>query len=396
MNLHEYQGKEILASYGVSTQKGIVVSNADDAFVAAKKLNKETGTEVYVIKAQIHAGGRGKGGGVKIAKSLDEVKEIAEKMIGMMLITPQTSPEGKKVRKILIAEDVYYPGASETKEFYISILLDRKNCKNIIMYSTEGGMDIEKVAETTPELIFKETVNPTIGLQKFQARQIAFNLGLKGEAFKDMTKFIFSLYRAYVKSDSSLFEINPLLKTSDDKIIVVDSKVTIDNNALFRHPDYSDLRDLTEENPVEVEADKAGLNYIDLDGNVGCMVNGAGLAMATMDLIKQAGGSPSNFLDVGGTADAERVEKGFRIILKDPSVKAILINIFGGIVRCDRVANGIVEAYKNIKNINVPIIVRLQGTNSDIAKEIIDNSNLNVLSAIDFKEAADKVQEVIK
>ena len=316
-------------------------------------------------------------------------------MIGMMLITPQTPPEGKKVRKILIAEDVYYPGESETKEFYISILLDRKNCKNIIMYSTEGGMDIEKVAETTPELIFKETVNPTIGLQKFQARQIAFNLGLKGEAFKDMTKFIFSLYRAYVKSDSSLFEINPLLKTSDDKIIVVDSKVTIDNNALFRHPDYSDLRDLTEENPVEVEADKAGLNYIDLDGNVGCMVNGAGLAMATMDLIKQAGGSPSNFLDVGGTADAERVEKGFRIILKDPSVKAILINIFGGIVRCDRVANGIVEAYKNIKNINIPIIVRLQGTNSDIAKEIIDNSNLNVLSAIDFKEAADKVQEVI-
>ena len=396
MNLHEYQGKEILASYGVSTQKGIVVSNADDAFIAAQKLNKETGTNIYVIKAQIHAGGRGKGGGVKIAKSLDEVKEIAKKMIGMMLITPQTPAEGKKVRKILIAEDVYYPGESETKEFYMSILLDRKNCKNIIMYSTEGGMDIEKVAETTPELIFKETVNPTIGLQKFQARQIAFNLGLKGDAFKDMTKFIFSLYKAYVKSDSSLFEINPLLKTSDDKIIVVDSKVTIDNNALFRHLDYSDLRDLTEENPIEVEADNAGLNYIDLDGNVGCMVNGAGLAMATMDLIKQAGGSPSNFLDVGGTADAERVEKGFRIILKDPSVKAILINIFGGIVRCDRVANGIVEAYKNIKNINVPIIVRLQGTNSDIAKEIIDNSNLNVLSAIDFKEAADKVQEVIK
>ncbi len=396
MNLHEYQGKEILASYGVSTQKGIVVNNANDAYAAAKKLNKETGTNIYVIKAQIHAGGRGKGGGVKIAKSLDEVKEIANKMIGMMLITPQTPPDGKKVRKILIAEDVYYPGESETKEFYMSILLDRKNCKNIIMYSTEGGMDIEKVAETTPELIFKETVNPAIGLQKFQARQIAFNLGLKGDAFKDMTKFIFSLYKAYVKSDSSLFEINPLLKTSDDKIIVVDSKVTIDNNALFRHPDYSDLRDLTEENPVEVEADNAGLNYIDLDGNVGCMVNGAGLAMATMDLIKQAGGSPSNFLDVGGTADAERVEKGFRIILKDPSVKAILINIFGGIVRCDRVANGIVEAYKNIKNINIPIIVRLQGTNSDIAKEIIDNSNLNVLSAIDFKEAADKVQEVIK
>ena len=396
MNLHEYQGKEILASYGVSTQKGIVVSNANDAYAAAKKLNKETGTNIYVIKAQIHAGGRGKGGGVKIAKSLDEVKEIADEMIGMMLTTPQTPIDGKKVRKILIAEDVYYPGKSETKEFYMSILLDRKNCKNIIMYSTEGGMDIEKVAETTPELIFKETVNPAFGLQKFQARQIAFNLGLKGDAFKDMTKFIFSLYKSYVKSDSSLFEINPLLKTSDDKIIVVDSKVTIDNNALFRHPDYSDLRDLTEENPVEVEADNAGLNYIDLDGNVGCMVNGAGLAMATMDLIKQAGGSPSNFLDVGGTADSERVEKGFRIILKDPSVKAILINIFGGIVRCDRVANGIVEAYKNIKNINIPIIVRLQGTNSDKAKEIIDNSNLNVLSAIDFKEAADKVQEAIK
>ncbi len=396
MNLHEYQGKEILASYGVSTQKGIVVSNAKDAFTAAQKLNKETGTNIYVVKAQIHAGGRGKGGGVKIAKSLDEVKQIAEKMIGMMLITPQTPAEGKKVRKILIAEDVYYQGESETKEFYMSILLDRKNCKNIIMYSTEGGMDIEKVAETKPELIFKETVNPTIGLQKYQARQIAFNLGLKGDAFKDMTKFIFSLYKAYVKSDSSLFEINPLLKTSDDRIIVVDSKVTIDNNALFRHPDYLDLRDLTEESPTEVEADKAGLNYIDLEGNVGCMVNGAGLAMATMDLIKQAGGSPSNFLDVGGTADAQRVEKGFRIILKDPSVKAILINIFGGIVRCDRVANGIVEAYKNIESINIPIIVRLQGTNSDIAKEIIDNSNLNVLSAIDFKEAADKVQEAIK
>ena len=396
MNLHEYQGKEILASYGVSTQKGIVVSNAKDAFTAAQKLNKETGTNIYVVKAQIHAGGRGKGGGVKIAKSLDEVKQIAEKMIGMMLITPQTPAEGKKVRKILIAEDVYYQGESETKEFYMSILLDRKNCKNIIMYSTEGGMDIEKVAETKPELIFKETVNPTIGLQKYQARQIAFNLGLKGDAFKDMTKFIFSLYKAYVKSDSSLFEINPLLKTSDDRIIVVDSKVTIDNNALFRHPDYLDLRDLTEENPTEVEADKAGLNYIDLEGNVGCMVNGAGLAMATMDLIKQAGGSPSNFLDVGGTADAQRVEKGFRIILKDPSVKAILINIFGGIVRCDRVANGIVEAYKNIESINIPIIVRLQGTNSDKAKEIIDNSNLNVLSATDFKEAADKVQEVIK
>ena len=396
MNLHEYQGKEILASYGVSTQKGIVVSNAKDAFTAAQKLNKETGTNIYVVKAQIHAGGRGKGGGVKIAKSLDEVKQIAEKMIGMMLITPQTPAEGKKVRKILIAEDVYYQGESETKEFYMSILLDRKNCKNIIMYSTEGGMDIEKVAETKPELIFKETVNPTIGLQKYQARQIAFNLGLKGDAFKDMTKFIFSLYKAYVKSDSSLFEINPLLKTSDDRIIVVDSKVTIDNNALFRHPDYLDLRDLTEESPTEVEADKAGLNYIDLEGNVGCMVNGAGLAMATMDLIKQAGGSPSNFLDVGGTADAQRVEKGFRIILKDQSVKAILINIFGGIVRCDRVANGIVEAYKNIESINIPIIVRLQGTNSDIAKEIIDNSNLNVLSATDFKEAADKVQEVIK
>ena len=395
MNLHEYQGKEILANYGVSTQKGIVVDNANDAYIAAEKLNKETGTNIYVIKAQIHAGGRGKGGGVKIVKSLDEVKEIAEKMIGMMLITPQTPAVGKKVRKILIAEDVYYSGESEPKEFYISILLDRKNCKNIIMYSTEGGMDIEKVAETKPEFIFKETVNPAIGLQKYQARQIAFNLGLKGEAFKGMIKFIFSLYKAYVKSDSSLFEINPLLKTSDEKIIVVDSKVTVDNNALFRHPDYSELRDLTEENPVEVEADKAGLNYIDLDGNVGCMVNGAGLAMATMDLIKQAGGSPSNFLDVGGTADAERVEKGFRIILKDPSVKAILINIFGGIVRCDRVANGIVEAYKNIKNINIPIIVRLQGTNSDIAKGIIDNSNLNVLSAIDFKEAADKVQKAI-
>ena len=388
MNLHEYQGKEILASYGVSTQKGIVVSNAKDAFTAAQKLNKETGTNIYVVKAQIHAGGRGKGGGVKIAKSLDEVKQIAEKMIGMMLITPQTPAEGKKVRKILIAEDVYYQGESETKEFYMSILLDRKNCKNIIMYSTEGGMDIEKVAETKPGLIFKETVNPTIGLQKFQARQIAFNLGLKGDAFKDMTKFIFSLYKAYVKSDSSLFEINPLLKTSDDRIIVVDSKVTIDNNALFRHPDYLDLRDLTEESPTEVEADKAGLNYIDLEGNVGCMVNGAGLAMATMDIIKLSGGFPANFLDVGGTVDKERVAEAFKIILSDEKVKSVLINIFGGIVRCDVVASGIVSAVSEV-GVDIPVIVRLKGNNSEEAKKILSESDLNIISADDLSEAAE-------
>ena len=396
MNLHEYQGKEILASFGVRVQKGIVAHNAKEAVVAAKQLTAETGTGWHVIKAQIHAGGRGKGGGVKLAKNLNEIETIAEDIIGMNLITPQTSKEGKKVHQILVAEDVYYPGDSETSEFYMSVLLNRGAGKNMIMYSTEGGMDIEEVAEKTPHLIFTEEVDPAIGLMPFQARRVAFNLGLSGGAFKEMVRFVSALYTAYVNSDSSLFEINPVLKTSDDKIIAVDAKVTIDDNALYRRKDYAEMRDLREENAIEVEAKAVGLNYVDLDGNVGCMVNGAGLAMATMDLIKQAGGEPANFLDVGGTADAKRVETAFRIILKDPNVKAILVNIFGGIVRCDRVAQGIVDAYKNMgDSIQVPIIVRLQGTNAELAKEIIDNSGLEVHSVIEFQEAADKVQAVL-
>jgi succinyl-CoA synthetase beta subunit len=395
MNLHEYQGKEMLNSFGVEIQRGIVAQNPAEAVAAAKKLTEDTGTGWHVIKAQVHAGGRGKGGGVKLAKSLVEVEQIADQIIGMHLVTPQTTTEGKLVSQILVAEDVYYPGDSEPSEFYISVLMNRATGRNMIMYSTEGGMDIEAVAENTPHLIFNEEIDPTLGLLPFQARKIAFNLGLSGKAFKQMTKFVSSLYTAYVKSDSSLFEINPVLKTSDDRVIAVDAKVTIDDNALFRHKDYEALRDLREENPVEVEAKAVGLSYVDLDGNVGCMVNGAGLAMATMDLIKQAGGDPANFLDVGGTADAERVEIAFNLILKDPNVKAILVNIFGGIVRCDRVAQGIIDAYKSIGSIEVPIIVRLEGTNADIAKKLIDDSGLDVYSVIEFQEAADKVQEVV-
>ncbi|MFJ1474123.1 ADP-forming succinate--CoA ligase subunit beta [Capnocytophaga cynodegmi] len=397
MNLHEYQGKEILSSFGVRVQRGIVAQTPKEAVEAAKQLTAETGTEWYVVKAQIHAGGRGKGGGVKLAKGLQDVEPLASQIIGMNLITPQTPPEGKKVHQVLIAEDVYYPGESKPEEFYMSVLLDRSRGKNMIMYSTEGGMDIETVAEKTPHLIFTEEIDPAVGLLPFQARQIAFNLGLSGNAHKEMVKFVTALYKAYVSSDSSLFEINPVLKTSDNKILAVDAKVTLDDNSLYRHKEYAELRDLREENPIEVEAKAVGLNYVALDGNVGCMVNGAGLAMATMDLIKQAGGSPANFLDVGGTADAKRVETAFRIILKDPNVKAILVNIFGGIVRCDRVAQGIVDAYKNMGGeIKVPIIVRLQGTNAEIAKEIIDNSGLAVHSAILFQEAADKVKGVLK
>ena len=396
MNLHEYQGKEILNSFGVNIQRGIVASNSDEAVDAATKLTEDTGTSWYVIKAQVHAGGRGKGGGVKVAKSIDEVREISSEIIGMNLITPQTSVEGKKVHQVLIAEDVYYPGASEIQEFYMSVLLNRQTSKNMIMYSTEGGVDIESVAENTPDLIHTIDIDPDSGLSDQEISVIADNLGLSGNAHSEMMGFVRSLYDAYSKSDSSLFEINPVIKTSDDKILAVDAKVTIDDNALFRHQDYLELRDIREENPIEVEAKKAGLNYVDLDGNVGCMVNGAGLAMATMDLIKQAGGDPANFLDVGGTADSDRVETAFRIILKDPNVKAILVNIFGGIVRCDRVANGVVDAYKNMKDdIDIPIIVRLQGTNSEIAKEIIDSSGLNFYSATEFKEASDKVQEVL-
>ena len=396
MNLHEYQGKEILEKFNVKVQNGYVAENPAAAVKCDEKINKETGTKIFVIKAQIHAGGRGKGGGVKIAKNLEEVRAIASNILGMNLVTPQTPPEGKLVRKVLIAEDVYYDGESERSEFYISVLLNRSSAKNMIIYSTEGGVDIESVAEKTPDLIFQEEIEPGNELLPFQARKIAFNLGLSGDAFKNMVSFVSSLYKAYQMSDASLFEINPVLKSSDDKIIAVDSKVTLDDNALFRHKEYESMRDLNEENPVEVEARAEGLNYVDLDGNVGCMVNGAGLAMATMDLIKLAGGEPANFLDVGGTADAERVEKAFRLILRDDNVKAILVNIFGGIVRCDRVAEGIVSAYKNLKEIEVPIIVRLQGTNSMEAKEIIDNSGLNVLSATGFDEAAKKVQTAIK
>lgn len=396
MNLHEYQGKELLSKYGVKIQRGIVASTADEAVSAAKKLTEETGTGWHVVKAQVHAGGRGKGGGVKLAKSLDEVKEKANEIIGMQLVTPQTSAEGKTVHQVLIAEDVYYPGEVETEEFYVSVLLNRAKGVNMIMYSTEGGMDIETVAEETPDKIFLEEIDPAVGLQGFQARKIAFNLGLSGVAFKDGVKFIDALYKAFVGTDSSLFEINPVLKTSDNQIMAVDAKVTIDDNALFRHKDIAELRDKREEDPTEVEADEAGLNFVKLDGNVGCMVNGAGLAMATMDIIKLSGGNPANFLDVGGTADAERVEKAFRIILKDPNVKAILVNIFGGIVRCDRVAQGILDAYQNMGDaIKVPIIVRLQGTNAEIAKKMIDDSGLKVLSAITLQEAADRVKEVV-
>jgi succinyl-CoA synthetase beta subunit len=396
MNIHEYQGKSILKSYGVAIQEGIVAENVDQAVAAAKELKTKYNSDWVVIKAQIHAGGRGKGGGVKLAKNLDEVKEKAGAIIGMQLITPQTSATGKKVNKVLVAQDVYYPGATPTKEFYMSVLLDRAKGRNTIVYSTEGGMDIEHVAETTPEKIWKEEIDPRVGLQAFQARKIAFNLGLSGNAFKEMVKFVQSLYKAYEGIDASLFEINPVLKTSDDKIIAVDSKVSFDDNGLFRHPDYEAMRDITEENPIDVEAREADLNYVQLDGNVGCMVNGAGLAMATMDIIKLSGGEPANFLDVGGTANAERVEKAFKIILKDKKVKAILVNIFGGIVRCDRVAQGVVDAYKNIGNIPVPIIVRLQGTNAEQAKKLIDDSGLKVYSAIEFHEAASLVNKLIK
>lgn len=395
MNLHEYQGKEILESFGVTIQRGIVADSAHGAVAAAETLAEETGTKFWVVKAQIHAGGRGKGGGVKLAKSIDEVRGHAENILGMMLVTPQTPKEGKEVKKVLITEDVYGPGESEPEEFYMSVLLNRETGRNIIMYSTEGGMDIETVAEETPHLIYKEEIDPKVGLTGFQCRRVAFNLGLSGQAFKDMTKFVSALYKAYLGCDANLFEINPVLKTSDNRILAVDAKVVLDDNALFRHVKYEQYRDVSEEDPLEVEAGEAGLNYINLDGNVGCMVNGAGLAMATMDIVKLSGGNPANFLDVGGTADAERVEKGFRIILRDPNVEAILVNIFGGIVRCDVVAQGVVDAYKNLGEVKVPIICRLQGTNAVEAKELIDNSGLEVQSAVLLQEAAEKVQSVL-
>ncbi|NBC06505.1 MAG: ADP-forming succinate--CoA ligase subunit beta [Bacteroidetes bacterium] len=399
MNLHEYQGKELLHSYGVAIQQGKVAATVEEAAEAYQEIVDRTGSKFAVVKAQIHAGGRGKGGGVKLVKSMDELKEKAGDILGMMLKTPQTpggmEGPGKLVRKILVAEDAYIPSPDECDEFYVSVLMDREKKCNVIVYSTEGGVDIETVAEETPHLVHKEYIDPTLGLQGFQARKIAFNLGLSGKAFKEMNRFISSLYKAFVGSDASLFEINPCTKRGDDSIIAVDCKVTLDDNALFRHKDLAEMRDTGEEDPTEVEAKEYGLNYVQLDGNVGCMVNGAGLAMATMDIIKLSGGEPANFLDVGGTADAKRVEQAFRIILKDPEVKAILINIFGGIVRCDRVAQGVVDAYKNMGNIGVPIIVRLQGTNADIAKKIIDESGLAVHSAILLQEAADLVKEVV-
>ncbi|MFT5306582.1 MAG: succinyl-CoA synthetase beta subunit [Flavobacteriales bacterium] len=402
MNLHEYQGKEILKGYGVAIQEGIVIDNVENAESAAKELTEKTNTGWYVVKAQIHAGGRGKGvceesgsHGVVIAKGIDKVKETVAGILGNHLETAQTNGVGKKVSKVLIAEDVYAPDFDACKEFYMSVLLNRETGRNIIIYSTEGGMDIEAVSENTPELIHTEEIDPKVGLQGFQCRKIAFNLGLSGLAMKNMSKFVNNLYAAYVGSDSSMFEINPVLKTGDDRIIAVDAKVTLDENALFRHKGFAELRDESEEDAIDVEAREAELNYVNLDGNVGCMVNGAGLAMSTMDIIKLSGGEPANFLDVGGTADAERVAKAFNIILKDENVKGILVNIFGGIVRCDRVANGIVQAYKSIGNIKVPIIVRLQGTNAVEAKEIIDNSGLNVYSAITLQDAADRVKELI-
>lgn len=402
MNIHEYQAKEVLKSFGVAIQEGKVAKTPEEAVSQAKLLTTETGTEWFVVKAQIHAGGRGKGvvketgaHGVVLAKGIDKVEGIAKDILGGTLVTKQTGPEGKKVNQVLIAQDVYYPGPSEPSEFYMSVLLNRQTGRNIIMYSTEGGMDIESVAEHTPHLIFKEEIDPKVGIQAFQARKVAFNLGLEGKAFKEMTKFVTALYNAYVGTDSSMFEINPVLKTSDDRIIAVDAKVNLDDNALYRHPDYAILRDTSEEDPSELEASKHNLNFIKLEGNVGCMVNGAGLAMATMDIIKLSGGDPANFLDVGGAANAATVEAGFRIILKDPNVKAILLNIFGGIVRCDRVAAGVVEAYKSIGEINVPVIVRLQGTNAVEGKTLIDNSGLKVHSAITLQEAADLVKQLV-
>lgn len=395
MNLHEYQGKSILKKFGVSVPEGGVAFNSNEATEIAKSIKEKTGAETWAVKAQIHAGGRGKGGGVKIAKNIEQVKEYADTILGMTLVTHQTGPVGKVVHKLLIEQGIYYPGESPVKEFYMSVLLNRATGKNIIMYSTEGGMNIEEVAAKTPHLIYKEEVDSLLGVTDFQARSIAFNLGLSGKAYKDMLKFVPALYTAFIKADASLFEINPVIKTSDDKIIAADAKVVLDDNALFRHPDFAEMRDLTEENPVETEAGKFNLNFVKLDGNVGCMVNGAGLAMATMDIIKLSGGDPANFLDVGGGANAQTVEAGFRIILKDPAVKAILINIFGGIVRCDRVAAGVVEAYKSIGNIPVPVIVRLQGTNAVEAKTMIDKSGLKVYSAITLQEAADKLKELV-
>ncbi|MFM8255764.1 MAG: ADP-forming succinate--CoA ligase subunit beta [Bacteroidota bacterium] len=402
MNLHEYQAKELLKKYNVPVQEGVACSTVAEAQEAYKIIQEKSGSKFAVVKAQIHAGGRGKGAikenginGVKVGKSLEDISDFAEKILGGTLVTLQTGPAGKVVNKVLVAQDMYYDGPSERKEFYLSILLDRSKGQNVIMYSTEGGMNIEEVAHNTPDKIFKEWVHPGGGLQAFQARKIAFNLGLSGEAFKNCVRFVTNLYNAYVGLDCSMLEINPLFKAADNKILAVDCKMNLDDNALMRHPDLAALRDVTEEDPTEVEAGQFNLNFVKLDGNVGCMVNGAGLAMATMDMIKLSGGEPANFLDVGGTANAQTVEAGFKIILKDPAVKAILINIFGGIVRCDRVAQGVIDAYKNLGNINIPIIVRLQGTNAVEAKKLIDESGLKVQSAILLSEAAALVKKAV-
>lgn len=395
MNIHEYQAKAILKENGVNIQEGQVAASPDEAVAAAEALLAETGTNWWVIKAQIHAGGRGKGGGVKLAKSLDEVRAITEKMLGMQLVTPQTGPEGKKVSKVLVAQDVYYPGPTEKQEYYMSILLNRQSGRNVVMYSPEGGVDIEEVAAQRPEKIFKEEIDPSFGVLPFQGQRIARNLGLSGKVAREMAHFVERLYASFVAVDASLFEINPVLKTTDDKILAVDAKVNIDDSALFRHSLIEQMRDLSEEEPSEIEAGKHNLNFVKLDGNVGCMVNGAGLAMATMDIIKLSGGEPANFLDVGGGANAQTVEAGLKIILDDPRVKAVLINIFGGIVRCDRVASGVVEAYKKLGNIKVPIIVRLQGTNAEEGKAVIDGSGLKVYSAITLQEAADLVKQLV-
>ena len=399
MNLHEYQGKEVLKRFGVAVQEGTTAETVEDAVAAYREITERTGNQFAVVKAQIHAGGRGKGGGVKVVKSEADARETAGAILGMMLKTPQTpggmDGEGKKVNMVLVAEDAYKPDFDSCKEYYMSILTDRASKANVIVYSVKGGMDIEKVAEETPEDVHREFIDPALGLQGFEARKVAFNLGLGGQAFKNCAKFVTNLYRAFVRSDATLFEINPLLHDGFDEFVAVDAKVSIDDNALYRHKDLAEMRDTREEDATEVEAKAVGLNYVQLDGNVGCMVNGAGLAMATMDIIKLSGGEPANFLDVGGTADAARVEQAFRIILRDEKVEAILINIFGGIVRCDRVAQGVIDAYKNMGDISVPIIVRLQGTNAEKAKRMIDESGLNVKSAVLLKDAAAAVQAVV-
>ncbi len=396
MNIHEYQGKSILKKSGIAVPYGLVAESADEAYKAALEINEKTGAVTWAVKAQIHAGGRGKGGGVKIARSADEVKKFAGEILGMQLVTHQTGPEGKTVHKVLIEQGIYYKGTTPVREFYMGVLLNRMTSRNIIIYSTEGGMDIETIAEKTPHLIYREEIDPKVGIQAYQARKIAFNLGLTGNAYKEMMKFVTALFNAYETTDASLFEINPVIKTSDGLIMAADVKVNLDENALFRHPELQDMRDLTEENPAEIEASKHNLNFIKLDGDVGCMVNGAGLAMATMDIIKLSGGDPANFLDVGGTASSQTVEAGFRIILQDPNVKAILINIFGGIVRCDRVAQGVVDAYKTFGNIDIPVIVRLQGTNAEEARKVINLSGLKVHAAVSFQEAANLVRKVVK